>query len=169
MRLTFTNTTLDGDDPQAMLRRRIQEQLIHDLAAVGIQVVPRNLPAADFAAALSARSFESVDLWNDARAGVAQFIWLFSSGVSGGGNIMGYHSATVDQALASAATAGSAELRRRFLDLAQTQVHADLPVIALFAHQEIDASRTHVHGLDPGPRSGLWWNVETWWLERDQS
>ena len=169
VQLSFSNTTITGTGPEATVRQAIQQRLVKDLAAVGIEVVPRNLAPDEFTAALTKRQFESADLWNDARTDVADFRRRFSSGAEGSANVMGYQSLVVDQALSAATTAQDLDRRQQLLDTAQQQIHQDMPVIPIFVHLQVDAGRAYVRGLQPGSISGLWWNVEDWWLNRGQT
>ncbi|HET7037983.1 MAG TPA: peptide ABC transporter substrate-binding protein [Thermomicrobiaceae bacterium] len=169
VRLAFSNTTISGTDPEATVRQAIQQRLVKDLAAVGIEVVPRNLAPDEFSVALAKRQFESADLWNDARSDLVDFRLRFSSGAQGGGNVMGYYSLVVDQALSAAASAEDQDRRQQLLNTAQQQIHQDIPVIPIFAHLQVDAGRAYVQGLQPGSIAGLWWNVEDWWLNRAQT
>jgi hypothetical protein len=57
----------------------------------------------------------------------------------------------------------------QFLDAAQGAIYHDLPAIPIYDHFEVDASRSYVNGLKAVAISGLWWNTEDWWINRDEA
>ena len=57
--------------------------------------------------------------------------------------------------------------RRRLLSMRLQRVFAQtLPVIPLAFGTQISARSKALHGFDPGDSGSVWWNVETWTLER---
>ena len=181
VRLSLTVTVVQGDGPQAVLQARIAKAFISDMAAIGIQVEERAVPAAELNAdlhsggILASRSYDVVALDEDQRAGVSHFEWRFDSQSvpsqlsPNGGNIMGYASLVVDSALEGQRRAVDQQSRTEFMYAAQRSIYRDLPVIPIYDHFEVDAARSYVNGLKPGPIAGLWWNVEEWWINRDKA
>lgn len=174
-RLSFTMTTVLGDDPVAVLRRQIQEDFIRDMRAVGIEVRAHNVTESDLTApngVLARRAFDVVDLNNDSRGGLNALAAQFgSAGIPtpsnpDGANVMGYRNQTVDRLLTEQGSQLAPATRQRDVTRILQQIHGDVPVIPVYNHVEIDVSRRYVQALDPGPISGLWWNAEEWWVNR---
>jgi peptide/nickel transport system substrate-binding protein len=181
VRLSFTLTGEQGDSPQAVLAQRIEKAFVMDMATIGIQVEQRSVSDDELngdlrsGGVLANRSFDVVDLQENQRSGVAHFAWRFDShNVPSqldpyGGNIMGYSNLLVDSALEGQSRAIDRQSRSEFLFAAQRSIYRDLPVIPVYDHIEVDASRSYVYGLKPGSVSGLWWNVESWWINRNEA
>lgn len=177
VRLSFTHSTLRGDDPIAVLHQEIQELFIADMQAIGIEVQPRNYTASGFEGpngVLATRAFDLIDLPTGQRGGVEQLIWRYSSAAiptpqqPNGGNVMGYSNPTVDRLLAAQAQEFDPARRQELLDEVQHMIQDDMPIIPIYDHLEIDVARRYVQGLEPGSLSGLWWNPEAWWVNRKE-
>ncbi len=181
VRLSFTLTDLQGDSPQAVLQQRIDKEFVSDMAAVGIEVQLRSVSSDDLngdlrsGGILANRSFDVVDLLLDQRSSVNEFAQLYDSKSIPsqlnpfGGNVMGYSNLVVDSAIEGQSSAIDTQSRTEFLFAAQRAIYRDLPVIPIYDHFQVDASRSYVNGLKPGPISGLWWNTEDWWVNRQQA
>ncbi len=181
LRLSFTLTGVQGDSPQAVLEQRIEKAFISDMALIGIQVELRAVSATELNADLKSqgilanRAFDVVSLEEDQRSELPNFIWRFSSlNIPSqlkpvGGNVMGYTSLVVDSAIEGQSRAVDQQSRLEFIYAAQRSIFRDLPVIPIYDHFEVDASRSYVNGLQPGAISGLWWNVEDWWVDRNEA
>jgi ABC-type oligopeptide transport system substrate-binding subunit len=87
----------------------------------------------------------------------------------GGLNISGYRSALTDSSLDALTSTADVQAQMNLLATAQRAIYHDLPVIPIYDHFEVDASRSYVNGLKGGPISGLWWNTEEWWINHDQA
>ncbi len=79
---------------------------------------------------------------------------------------MGYSNLAVDSAIEGESRAIDRQSRAEFLYAAQRSIYRELPVIPIYDHIQVDASQSYVNGLKSGPRSGLWWNTEEWWINR---
>ena len=181
VRLSVTLTAVQGDSPQIVLQQRIEKAFVDDMATIGIQIELRNVSATELNAdltsggILASRSFEIVLLNENQRSGIERFVWRFDSHNipnatdSNGGNVMGYSSALVDSAFVGQSHAIDPQSRTDFIYAAQRSIYRDLPVIPIYDHVEVDASRSYVQGLKPGAVAGLWWNVETWWIDRGEA
>lgn len=180
-RLTFTITFAQGNDPQAILQQRIVKAFVTDMAAIGIQVKERAVSGSELNAdlhsggILASRSFDVAALRDSQRSGVSNFAFRFESNNiptqlnPSGENFMGYTSVVVDSAIEGQSRAVDLQSRKEFMYAAQRSIYRDLPVIPIYDHLEVDASRSYVNGLKPAPISGLWWNVEEWWINRNQA
>jgi peptide/nickel transport system substrate-binding protein len=178
--LRFTVTTFAGDDPESVLRQRVQQKFVDDMAAIGIDVevvnytIEQLLGTADNPGVLARRQFDLVDVPMPDRLTVDHFIERFSGAFIPtpdspyGDNVMGYNDETVNRNLRLQTSTPDAERRAELLLDVQRQLKDDLPVLLIYDHIEIDLARTYVHGLAPGPVAGLWWNVEEWWISRDE-
>jgi peptide/nickel transport system substrate-binding protein len=177
--LAFTLTTFAGDDPESVLRQRVQDAFIEDMAELGIQVEAQNYPreqlvgSMDEPGVLARRDFDIVDVpWNH-RTTMDTFIERFGEAFIPtedypvGANVMGYINEDVNRMLREQVVRLDPDERFEVLAELQETVMEDVPVILIYDHVEIDMVRTYVHGLDPGPVSGLWWNVEEWWISRE--
>ncbi len=178
--LSFTLTTTAGDDPDAVLRQRVQEAFIQDMAEIGIHVEAENYPREELYGTpeepgiLAARAFDMVDIpWND-RATLDMFVervseaFIPSPDFPEGANLMGYANDDVNRLLRQQGNTLDPDERRELLREAQQIVMDDRPFILVYDHIEIDVARSYVNGLEPGPVSGLWWNVEDWWVSPDE-
>jgi peptide/nickel transport system substrate-binding protein len=178
--LAFAITTTAGDDPDAVLRQRVQERFIEDMAEIGIQVEAENYEPDELygtpeePGVLAQRDFDMVDIpWND-RATIDVFVeriseaFIPSPEYPEGANLMGYSNEDVNRLLREQGSTLDPDERREILREAQEIVMEDRPVVLIYDHIEIDVVRNYVHGLDPGPVSGLWWNVEQWWISSDE-
>ncbi|MEX2425241.1 MAG: peptide ABC transporter substrate-binding protein [Thermomicrobiaceae bacterium] len=178
--LSFTVTTTAGDDPDAVLRQRVQSAFIEDMTELGAQVEavnyePERLYGTEEQNGILGESqFDIVDIPWENRAALDKFIELVgeafipSSDYPEGANLMGYASEEVNRLLREQANTHDPDERAELLDEIQAQFMADVPVILIYNHIEIDVRRSYVHGLAPGPVSGLWWNVEEWWISPDE-
>jgi peptide/nickel transport system substrate-binding protein len=177
--LSFTLTTTAGDDPDAVLRQRVQDMFIEDMAELGIQVEPMNYEPSQLygtdetRGVLGDRNFDMVDIpWND-RTTLDMFVervseaFIPSPEYPEGANLMGYANEDVNRLLREQATTLDPDERAELLREVQEIFMNDTPVIPVYEHIEIDVVRNYVHGLNPGPTSGLWWNVEEWWISSD--
>jgi peptide/nickel transport system substrate-binding protein len=181
VRLSFHLTVAQGDDPQAVLGQRIAKEFVTDMAAIGVQVqsvmVPETQLTADAQSGgiIASRSFDAIELDQNQRSGMREFDARFNSaGIpsatnAAGLNISGYRSAAVDSALDSLNSTPDPAAQMNLLATAQRAVYQDLPIIPIYDHFEVDASRSYVNGLKGGPISGLWWNTEEWWINHDQA
>lgn len=174
-RLSFSLTTVLGDAPGAALRRQVQDAFVSDMRAIGIQVIPRNYTSqeiTDPAGILATRRFDMIDLSGERVLDPSSLAWRFGSASvptpqhPGGGNVMGYRNAVVDQLINQQAGAADPATRRSLLNNLQRRIYEDLPLIPLYDLLEIDVARQYVQGLNPGSASGLWWNPEEWWVDR---
>ncbi len=179
-RLSFTITTTAGDDPEAVLRQRVQDAFIEDMAEIGVHVEPQNYEreylygTEEQPGVLPSRSFDMVDIpWND-RTTLDMFIervseaFIPSPSFPEGANLMGYANEKVNRLLREQSVTLEPVERAELLNDVQEVVMEDHPVILVYDHIEIDVARNYVHGLRPGPVSGLWWNVEEWWIDPDE-
>ncbi len=181
VRLSFSLTGVQGDTPQIVLEQRIEKAFVDDMAAIGIEVKIQAVSASDFNGDLSSggilanRAFDVALLSENQRSALDHFVGRFdshnipSANDPNGGNVMGYTSALVDSAFVGQSHAVDPQSRVDFLYAAQRSIYRDIPVIPVYDHFEVDAGRSYVNGLKPGPVSGLWWNVETWWINRDEA
>lgn len=181
VRLSFRLTVEQGDEPQAVLGQRIAKQFVSDMAAIGIQVQEVAVPGTQLNANAQSggiiinRSFDAIDLNKDQRSGVLQFKVQFNSNSipgpnnPGGRNISGYRSAATDSSLDALNSTADPQAQMNLLATAQRAIYHDLPVIPIYDHFEVDASRSYVNGLKGGPVSGLWWNTEEWWINHDEA
>jgi peptide/nickel transport system substrate-binding protein len=178
--LSFTVTTTAGDDPDAVLRQRVQSLFIDDMAELGISVEAVNYDPdqlyGDFdnPGILAQRNFDLVDIpWNN-RTTLDMFVervseaFIPSPQFPEGANLMGYANEDVNRLLREQGNTLDPEERAGLLREVQEIFMEDRPVILVYEHIEIDVVRNYVHGLDPGPVSGLWWNVENWWISPDE-
>lgn len=178
--MSFTVTTVSGDDPGAVLRQRVQDAFIEDMSALGIQVEAVNYEpdvlygTDDEPGILGNRDFDIVDIpWND-RTTLDMFVervseaFIPSPEFPDGANLMGYANDDVNRLLREQSSTLDPEERAELLREVQEIFMEDTPVILIYDHIEIDVSRNYVHGLNPGPVSGLWWNVEEWWISPDE-
>jgi peptide/nickel transport system substrate-binding protein len=178
--MSFTVTTTSGDDPDAVLRQRVQDAFIEDMAELGIQAEAANYDperlygTEDQNGILGERNFDIVDIpWSD-RTTLDMFVERFSEAFipspeyPEGANLMGYANEDVNRLVRAQATTLDPEERAELLREVQEIVMEDTPVILVYEHIEIDVVRNYVHGLNPGPMSGLWWNVEEWWISPDE-
>jgi peptide/nickel transport system substrate-binding protein len=178
--MSFRLTTTAGDDPDAVLRQRVQQAFIDDMAELGIRVEAANYDRADLYGTpespgiLGERAFDMVDIpWND-RATLDMFVervseaFIPSPEFPEGGNLMGYANDDVNRLLREQGSTLDPADRAEILHDVQRIVMRDYPVILVYEHIEIDVARNYVHGLEPGPVSGLWWNVEQWWISQDE-
>jgi peptide/nickel transport system substrate-binding protein len=178
--MSFIFTTTAGDDPDAVLRQRVQELFIEDMADLGIQVEavnyePERLYGTDEQpGVLGERAFDMVDIpWND-RTTLDMFVervseaFIPSPNYPQGANLMGYTNEDVNRLLRAQATTLDPEERAELLREVQEIFMEDTPVILVYEHIEIDVIRNYVHGFSSGPVSGLWWNTEEWWISPDE-
>lgn len=178
--LAFSHTTTAGDDPDAVLRQRVQDQFIEDMAELGITVDAVNYDTeqlygtVDEPGILGQRDFDMVDIpWNN-RTTLDMFVervseaFIPSPEFPEGANLMGYANEDVNRLLREQSSTLDPDERARILSEVQEIFMGDLPVILVYEHIEIDVVRNYVHGLDPGSVSGLWWNVEEWWVSPDE-
>jgi peptide/nickel transport system substrate-binding protein len=178
--LAFTVTTMAGDDPESVLRQRVQQLFIDDMADLGISVEAENYAIEHLVGTdaepgiLGQRAYDVVDIpWNH-RTTLDMFIERFGEAFipgpdyAEGANIMGYANDEVNQLLREQSVELDPEERAAILAEVQEIVTNDVPIILIYDHIEIDMARTYVHGLDPGPEAGLWWNVEDWWISREE-
>jgi peptide/nickel transport system substrate-binding protein len=174
--MNFTITTTAGGDPDAVLRQRVQDLFIEDMAELGILVEAVNYEpnqlfgTDDQVGILADRNFDMVDIpWND-RTTLDMFIervseaFIPSPEYPEGANLMGYSNEEVNRLLREQATTLDPSERAELLSEVQEIFMNDTPVIPVYEHIEIDVVRRYVNGLEPGPMSGLWWNVEEWWI-----
>jgi len=178
VRLAFRLTVVQGDDPQAILGQRIAKAFVADMAAIGIQVQQTMVTSAQMQAnvqsggIIASRSFDAIDPEMNQRSGVTQFDAHFTSDnipsltKPTGANIMGYRSPIVDASLGGLSESVDPQAQAQLLATAERAIYHDLPVIPVYDHFEVDASRSYVNGLSAGPISGLWWNTEDWWINR---
>ena len=181
VRLSFRLTVIQGDDPRAVLGQRIAKEFVSDMAAIGVQVqelaVPQTQLNADAQSGgiIANRSFDAIDLEYTQRSGLLRFNARFNSagipgeGAANGLNISGYRDESVDSSLNALSSTSDPQAQMNLLATAQRAIYADLPVIPIYDHFEVDASRSYVNGLKGGPISGLWWNTEEWWIDRDRA
>ncbi|HEX7103954.1 MAG TPA: peptide ABC transporter substrate-binding protein [Nitrolancea sp.] len=181
VRLSFRLTVVQGDDPQAVLGQRIAKEFVADMAAIGVQVRELAVPTtqlnadAESGGIIISRSFDAIDLEQDQRSDVLDFAAQFNSasipGASnpGGRNISGYRSTATDSSLDALNSTADPQTQMDLLATAQRAIYDDLPVIPIYDHFEVDASRSYVNGLKGGPISGLWWNTEEWWINHNQA
>jgi peptide/nickel transport system substrate-binding protein len=181
IRLSVTLVGVQGDSPEAVLEQRIEKAFVSDMAAIGIQVEQRSVPADELNADLNSggilanRAFDVVNVPNDARGGPARFAARFHSQNTPstlnptGSNVMGYSSIVVDAAIEGESRAVDQQSRAELLYAAQRTIFNDIPVIPVYDHFQVDAGRSYVHGLKPGPVSGLWWDTEDWWVNRQDA
>lgn len=181
VRLSFTLIGIQGDSADAVLEQRIEKAFVSDMAAIGIQVEQRSVSTDELNAdiksggILANRAFDVVNLPNNARGGPARFAARFSSHNiastlnPAGSNVMGYSSVVVDAAIEGESRAVDQQSRAELLYAAQRTIFTDLPVIPVYDHFQVDASRSYVNGLKPGPVSGLWWDTEDWWVKRQDA
>jgi peptide/nickel transport system substrate-binding protein len=179
VRLAFRLTVVQGDDPQAILGQRIAKAFGTDMATIGIQVQQTMVTAAQMQSdaqsggIIASRAFDAIDPEVNQRTGITQFGARFNSAnipsatMLTGSNIMGYRSPVVDSSLGGLGETVDPQTQAQLLDTAQRAIYHDLPVIPIYDHFEVDASRSYVNGLSAGPISGLWWNTEEWWINRD--
>jgi peptide/nickel transport system substrate-binding protein len=179
-RLAFTITTVSGDDAESVLRQRVQQAFIDDMAELGILVEPRNVAAeqlvgtTDDPGVVPRREFDIVDLQWNSRTTLDMFIERFAEAFipdeeyPQGANVMGYRSEEVNRLIREQATMLDPDNRAATLAEAQEIIMDDVPVVLIYDHIEIDMARVYVHGLRPGPVTGLWWNVEEWWISREE-
>ncbi|HVX29191.1 MAG TPA: peptide ABC transporter substrate-binding protein [Nitrolancea sp.] len=181
VRLSFRLTIVQGDDPQAILGQRIAKEFVSDMDAIGVQVqelaVPETQLNADAQSGgiIASRSFDAIDLEQDQRTGLLEFDARFNSANipstknPGGRNITGYRSEITDASLNGLQATADPRAQQDLLNTAQRAIYHDLPVIPIYDHFEVDASRSYVNGLKGGPISGLWWNTEEWWINHDEA
>lgn len=180
MTLSFTVTTTAGDDPEAVLRQRVQDAFIENMAELGIEVQAVNYEREELygighePGILGERDFDIVDIpWND-RTTLDMFVervseaFIPSPEFPEGANLMGYANEEVNRLLREQANTLDPEERAELLREVQEVFMEDHPVILIYNHIEIDVARNYVHGMEPGPVSGLWWNVEEWWISPDE-
>lgn len=174
VRLSFTLTTVTGTTADAALRRSIQTFFIRDMRAIGIEVTPKNVPpsaGSPLGISPPADGFDMIDLSLNQRSGPELLDQLFYSGnqpgassASTGTNIMDYQNHAVDNLLSELQTTVDPGQRSRLLNQVLTDIHYDMPVIPVYDHFQVDVARNYVEGLKPGTDTGLWWNVEDWWV-----
>jgi peptide/nickel transport system substrate-binding protein len=181
LRLSFRLTVEQGDDPQAVLDQRIAKEFVADMAAIGVQVQVLAVPGTQLNAdaqsggIIVSRSFDAIDLEKDQRTGMLAFDARFNSANipsadnPAGGNLSGYRSALADSSLNALNSTTDPQEQKNLLATAQRAVYDDLPVIPIYDHFEVDASRSYVNGLKGGPISGLWWNTEEWWINHGEA
>ncbi len=178
--LEFTVTTTAGDDPDAVLRQRVQSAFIEDMAELGILVEAVNYDpeqlygTVDEPGVLAQRDFDLVDVpWNN-RTTLDMFVerlseaFIPSEDFPEGANLMGYSNEDVNRLLREQSNTLDPDERAEILYEVQEIFMDDRPVILVYEHIEIDVLRNYVHGLDPGTVAGLWWNVEDWWISPDE-
>jgi ABC-type oligopeptide transport system substrate-binding subunit len=151
------------------------------MAAIGVQVQVLAVPGTQLNAdaqsggIIVSRSFDAIDLEKDQRTGMLAFDARFNSANipsadnPAGGNLSGYRSALADSSLNALNSTTDPQEQKNLLATAQRAVYDDLPVIPIYDHFEVDASRSYVNGLKGGPISGLWWNTEEWWINHGEA
>jgi ABC-type transport system substrate-binding protein len=170
-----------GDDARSTLRQRIQRGFIQDMDVLGMAVTARTVPSTEMDPEASPngivarRSFDVLEVENNQRSGLVEYRARFTTAgiptaaLPTGLNLMGFSNAIVDQAFADLSRTLDGDQRRALLDRIQETIYTQIPVVPIYTHLEIDAARAYVQGLDPGPTSGLWWNVEDWWVDKERA
>jgi peptide/nickel transport system substrate-binding protein len=179
-RLTLRVSTFAGDDPESALHQRVQEQFVSDMSELAIDVQVANytieemIGDPDNPGILARRQFDIIDLPPSGGLPLDRLIERYSGTFIPteanpyGDNVMGYDDEQVNRLLGNQALASDPDARTAMLVDVLERIREDAPTILIYNHIEIDVARSYVHGLSPGPAAGLWWNVEEWWISRDE-
>lgn len=179
VRLRLAHSTILGEDPGAAIHQRLQEAFIADMLEIGVEIIARNFTLEQFDAPfeedgiLATRQFDIVDLPPVSLWPVSEQLgWQFASlsiptDKRAGGNLMGYRNSQVDMLLRQAAGTLDKTEQQKLLNEAQAEILEEIPVIPVYDQITINASQVYVQGLQPGAMSGLWWNPEDWWVDRE--
>jgi peptide/nickel transport system substrate-binding protein len=163
------------------LRERIEQVLVDEWRAIGIEVRIANVPSATLTASWSAggvRKRGSFDmLIANAGLGTAgsdpiayatqrfRCASIPSAANSGAGANYGrWCDAAVDRAIADSAMTLDRETQKSRLGAALTSVVAQVTGIWLYDRGRIDAYRTRLHGIRSNGWDQVTWNVAEWWL-----
>jgi peptide/nickel transport system substrate-binding protein len=175
LRLSMKFTTETGSN----LRLKIQEAIVSQMKAIGVELVVENLPPEEFNASWKAGGIRRhgrfdillVDSGQGATPGVSLKRQFHSARIptaynqGEGANISRYHSPEVDdwidQALGSTSSQQQEELFCQIIE----RVNQDLPVIPLYEHLMVNAylSRLQNFAVSTGP-ANFTYGSQDWWF-----
>lgn len=153
----------------AALRRAWVPELVEQLKACGIEVLPEYLGTETLYAADGPLYQGDFDLtllgqmdYAFYQRGGENLRYACASSPSQGGNFSGWCSQPANQALAQAAYSTDQATSLAAYQQLQNQVILDLPEIPLFSRWDASAARTDLRGFDPQPGELLTWNAAQW-------
>ena len=161
--LSFTILTNNGNKKRADTATIIQQRL----KEIGIQVNVRLVEWSAFIENfINKRDFEAVilgwslspepdqfNIWHSSQTGERQF------------NFLSYNNPKVDEALVKARQTFDLSEQKAWYDIMQEQIHADVPLVFLYASQALPAIHKRIKGIDPAP-SGIGHNSEKWFIPK---
>jgi peptide/nickel transport system substrate-binding protein len=162
------------------LRERIEQVLVDEWRAIGVEVKIANVPSATLTASWSAggvRKRGSFDMvianaglgtaGSDPIAYATQRFRCASiptaANNGAGANYGRWCDAAADRAIADAATTLDRETQKSRLGAALTSVVAQVTGIWVYDRGRIDAYRTRLHGIKSNGWDQVTWNVAEWW------
>ena len=162
----------EGKKPLALeavtnLGNRVREEALvkiqAQLAQVGVRLTPRPLEMASLRTRVSAGDFDAT-LAGWRWTGTPDLAPLFGSHSRPpqGSNVVGYHSADADAALAAASAAERWDDAGAALARVQAVLHRDQPCTFLWEAQRVAVARNRVHGVAPTPTNPLRWLATAW-------
>lgn len=166
VRLAFNISTTTGN----ALREQVQQLLIQDWAAIGVELSIENMPAAVIWGDFYVRSeFESLLVGTAFRTGLdpdpaARFASTAIPVKGGsGGNYMQWENAEADALMIEGQTSFDQERRREIYLRLQEIVREELPVLPIWQYAPIEGTKSSLAGFTPNinQRQNAW-NMKDW-------
>ncbi|MDQ6966526.1 MAG: peptide-binding protein [Mariprofundaceae bacterium] len=159
--LSFTILTNNGNKQRADTATIIQQRL----KGVGISVKVRLVEWSAFIENfINKRNFDAVILgWSLSPEPDQYSIWHSSQTGPRQFNFLTYNNPKVDDALIAATRTFDRAERKKFYDVVQEQIHADVPVVFLYAPYSLPVFHKRFHGIEAAP-AGIGWNSEHWYV-----
>lgn len=166
IRLAFKISTTTGN----ALREQVQQLLIQDWAAIGVELTIENMPAAVIWGDFYVRSqFESLLVGTAFRTGVdpdpaARFASTAIPVKGGsGGNYMQWQNAEADALMIEGQTSFDQARRREIYFRLQEIVREELPVLPIWQYAPIEGTKSSLAGFTPNinQRQNAW-NMKDW-------
>jgi len=159
--LSFTILTNNGNKQRADTATIIQQRL----KGVGIEVKVRLVEWSAFIENfINKRNFDAVILgWSLSPEPDQYSIWHSSQTGPRQFNFLTYNNPKVDDALIAATRTFDRAERKKFYDVVQEQIHADVPVVFLYAPYSLPVFHKRFHGIEAAP-AGIGWNSEHWYV-----
>jgi len=159
--LSFTILTNNGNKQRADTATIIQQRLKGVGIGVKVRLVEWSAFIENF---INKRDFDAVILgWSLSPEPDQYSIWHSSQTGPRQFNFLTYNNPRVDEALIAATKTFDRAERKKFYDVVQEQIHADVPVVFLYAPYSLPAFHKRFHGIEAAP-AGIGWNSEHWYV-----
>ena len=159
--LSFTVLTNNGNKQRADAATIMQQRL----KKVGIEIKVRLVEWSAFIQNfINKRNFDAVILgWSLSPDPDQYTIWHSSQTGPRQFNFLSYNNAKVDAALDAARRTFDRDQRKALYDQMQAEIHADVPMVFLFAPYSLPVMHKRFHGIKPEP-AGIGYNSEKWYV-----